>query len=148
LPQHPYIPLGPLRSALTYPELPDTICDERIRNALRMVQLSHLEGRLDQEVNWTRTLSTGEQQRLGIARILINHPRMALLDEATSALDAGLEHGLYTLLRTHLPNCTLISVGDQNKLAKFHTHYLQLLDQGRWNISLLAGQYPDLSRAS
>lgn len=148
LPQHPYIPLGPLRSALTYPELPHTIGEERIRDALGMVQLSHLEDRLDQEVNWTGTLSTGEQQRLGIARILINHPRIALLDEATSALDAGLAHGLYALLRAHLPHCTLISVGDHSRLARFHTHYLQLLDQGRWNVSLLTEKFPDLPRAS
>jgi vitamin B12/bleomycin/antimicrobial peptide transport system ATP-binding/permease protein len=135
LPQHPYMPLGGLRTALTYPQLPHTVSEEQIRDALRMVQLSHLEDRLDHEINWTSTLSTGEQQRLGIARILINRPHVALLDEATSALDAGLEHALYALMRAQLPDCTLISVGDHNKLATFHTHYLHLLGQGEWHIT-------------
>jgi vitamin B12/bleomycin/antimicrobial peptide transport system ATP-binding/permease protein len=142
LPQHPYLPLGGLRTALTYPQLPRDVSDERIRDALHAVHLSHLEGRLDEEINWTRALSTGEQQRLGIARILINRPRVALLDEATSALDAGLEHGLYALIRTRLPDCTLISVGDHNRLEAFHTHRVHLLGHGQWNITLVARQHP------
>jgi vitamin B12/bleomycin/antimicrobial peptide transport system ATP-binding/permease protein len=106
-----------------------------VHEALRAVQLGHLENHIDDEVDWSRILSTGEQQRLGIARLLINRPRLAFLDEATSALDPGLEHSLYTLIRTHLPDCTLVSVGHHNSLTAFHTHTLHLLGQGRWDMT-------------
>jgi putative ATP-binding cassette transporter len=135
LPQHPYLPLGGLRTGLTYPQLPHVVGDEQVREALRMVQLGHLEDRIDDEIDWSRILSAGEQQRLGIARILINRPRLVLLDEATSALDAGLEHALYTLIRTHLPECTLVSVGHRARLTAFHTQFLHLLGDGRWDLT-------------
>jgi putative ATP-binding cassette transporter len=134
LPQHPYLPLGSLRTALTYPQLPQVVGDEQVHEALRMVQLGHLENQIDDEVDWSRILSTGEQQRLGIARLLINRPRLVFLDEATSAVDAGLEHALYTLIRTHLPECTLVSVGHHDSLTAFHTHILHLLGEGRWDV--------------
>ncbi|HEX8934441.1 MAG TPA: ATP-binding cassette domain-containing protein, partial [Pseudonocardiaceae bacterium] len=135
LPQHPYLPLGGLRTGLTYPQLPHVVGDEQVREALRMVQLGHLEDRIDDEIDWSRILSAGEQQRLGIARILINRPRLVLLDEATSALDAGLEHALYTLIRTHLPECTLVSVGHRARLTAFHAQFLHLLGDGRWDLT-------------
>jgi putative ATP-binding cassette transporter len=134
LPQHPYVPLGGLRTTLTYPQLPHMVGDEQVREALRMVQMGHLEDRIDDEVDWSRILSAGEQQRLGIARVLINRPRLVLLDEATSAVDEGLEHALYTLIRMRLPDCTLVSVGHRSRLTAFHTHYLHLLGEGRWDV--------------
>jgi ABC-type uncharacterized transport system fused permease/ATPase subunit len=31
LPQHPYLPLGDLRTGLTYPQLPHVVGDEQVR---------------------------------------------------------------------------------------------------------------------
>ncbi len=50
---------------------------------------------LDVVVDWSSSLSLGEQQRLGWARLLLARPRLALLDEATSALDQDTEARLY-----------------------------------------------------
>lgn len=131
LSQRPYLPLGSLRTALAYPA--SQVGDDALREALRKVQLGHLEARLDEEANWSRILSLGEQQRLAFARVLVNRPRVAFLDEATSATDEGLEHALYTLLRQELPECMLVSVGHRSTLLTFHTHRLQLHGEGRWS---------------
>lgn len=140
LSQQPYVPLGSLRTALTYPQPPHLVNDEYAREALRMVQLGHLEDRIEDEVDWSRILSPGEQQRLGFARILVNRPRLVFLDEATSAVDEGLEHALYTVIRTDLPECTLVSIGHRSTLNALHTHHLELLGEGRWDTVVPIGR--------
>ena len=138
LSQQPYLPLGSLRTALAYPGLAADIDDDRAAAMLRQVQLPHLVDRLDEETDWTRRLSPGEQQRLGFARVLLTRPRVVFLDEATSALDEGLEHTLYTLLREELPETVIVSVGHRSTLTQFHAERLELLGEGRWHVGALA----------
>ena len=132
LSQRPYAPLGSLRTALAYPA-PAGDDDAASREALRKVQLGHLQGRLDETADWSEILSLGEQQRLAFARVLVNRPRIVFLDEATSATDEGLEHALYGLLRRELPDCMLVSVGHRGTLDAFHSHRLALEGGGRWS---------------
>ena len=74
---------------------------------LRKVGLGH---RLTAEGEDGRGLSVGEQQRLALARVLAAKPDWVFLDEATSALDIESERKLMTLLRTELPDATLVVV--------------------------------------
>ncbi|MBP6562796.1 MAG: ABC transporter ATP-binding protein/permease, partial [Neisseriaceae bacterium] len=107
LSQRPYLPLGDLRSAIAYPSQA-AISDARLTAALSLVSLGHLGVRLDEVADWGHILSIGEQQRVAFARVLYNQPSIVFLDEATSATDEGLEHALYTLLRTELPQAILV----------------------------------------
>jgi vitamin B12/bleomycin/antimicrobial peptide transport system ATP-binding/permease protein len=138
LSQQPYVPLGNLRTALAYPGPAADIDDARAAAVLRQVQLPHLVDQLDEETDWTRRLSPGEQQRLGFARVLLVRPRVAFLDEATSALDEGMEHTLYTLLREELPDTVIVSVGHRSTLNRFHAERLELLGEGRWQVAALS----------
>jgi putative ATP-binding cassette transporter len=131
LPQKPYLPLGTLRSSLYYPKLPAQT-DDLAAATLRRCHLGHLVDRLDEEEDWTRILSLGEQQRLAIGRVLLSRPRIVFLDEASSALDEGLEHAMYRLLRESLPAATLVSVGHRSSLVGLHTRVLELLGEGKW----------------
>ncbi|MBO2926744.1 ABC transporter ATP-binding protein/permease [Metapseudomonas otitidis] len=132
LSQRPYLPLGDLRTAIAYPNTAVAEDDERLKQALRQVNLAHLAERLELSQDWTRILSIGEQQRLAFARVLFNRPRVVFLDESTSAMDEGLEHALYSLLREHLDETLLVSVGHRATLAQFHTHRLDVDGQGGW----------------
>jgi vitamin B12/bleomycin/antimicrobial peptide transport system ATP-binding/permease protein len=138
LSQQPYVPLGDLRTALAYPGPVTGVDDDRAAAVLSQVQLAHLVDRLDEETDWSRRLSPGEQQRLGFARLLLVRPKVAFLDEATSALDEGMEHALYTLLREELPDTVIVSVGHRSTLNQFHAERLELLGQGRWQVASLS----------
>ncbi len=142
LSQQPYVPLGSLRTALAYPERPEAIDDDQAREMLRKVQLAHLVDHLDDEEDWARRLSPGEQQRLGFARILISRPQVVFLDEATSAVDEGLEHMLYELLRTELPDAVVVSISHRSTLGDFHEGELELLGAGRWSATGAAASRP------
>jgi len=87
LPQRPYIPLGTLRRAATYPDAADARSDEAVAEAFHGVGLEHYLDRLDAEAPWDQILSGGEKQRLAFARILLGNPDIIVMDEATSALD-------------------------------------------------------------
>ncbi|MBF6356116.1 ABC transporter ATP-binding protein/permease [Nocardia higoensis] len=126
LSQIPYLPLGDLRTAVAYPARPDEIGDDTLRAALNSVHLGHLVDRLDEEADWAKILSPGEQQRLAFARILLIRPKVVFLDEATSAVDEGLEYSLYHLIRTEAPETILVSVAHRSTVDQHHTQRLEL----------------------
>ncbi|MGF6887193.1 putative ATP-binding cassette transporter [Nocardia sp. GAS34] len=133
LSQIPYLPLGDLRAAVSYPAAPGEIPDDTLRTVLEQVHLGHLTGRLDEEADWAKILSPGEQQRLAFARILLVRPELVFLDEATSAVDEGLEHSLYTLIRREVPETMLVSVAHRSTVDQFHTQRLELGgENGAW----------------
>ena len=133
--QLPYMPLGSLRAALCYPDLPRAATDERLREVLTQVSLPQLRDRLDVEADWAKVLSPGEQQRIGFARVLLIRPKAVFLDEATSALDEGLEFSLYELLRAELPDTVVVSVGHSHAVEQHHQRNLALLGDGAWRLS-------------
>jgi putative ATP-binding cassette transporter len=131
LPQRPYLPIAPLREALSYPDRPEGHTDTELRQALVDSRLPHLLDRLDEQANWSLELSGGEQQRIGFARVFLYRPDWLFLDEATSALDEDTEQALYALVRNRFPGITLISIAHREAVAKFHRRRLTLRPETR-----------------
>jgi putative ATP-binding cassette transporter len=125
LPQRPYVPIGTLRRAATYPDAPDSRSVEQVAAAFKQVGLEGLIDRLDEEGPWDQTLSGGEKQRLAFARILLHDPDIVVLDEATAALDPSSQNALMDLL-VERPSLTLLSVGHRPELEPFHTRKITL----------------------
>lgn len=134
LPQKPYLPLGTLRRALSYP-LTKAGTDAELSAALEAVGLGGLVRRLGDVDDWSRILSLGEQQRLAFARVLLVKPAWVFLDEATSALDEPREQELYTLLKTSLPSLSIVSVGHRSTLFAQHEAELHLAGDGSWQLA-------------
>jgi putative ATP-binding cassette transporter len=127
VPQWPYLPIGSLRTQVSYPSRAGTFPDARIREVLQLLGLEHLTPRLDESAPWDQELSPHEQQRLAIARVLLNQPDWVFLDKATSSLDEDTERHVYALLAECLPHTTVISVATRPEVAAYHTR--------RWTIT-------------
>ena len=130
LPQRPYLPIGSLAAAIGYPTAGGSYDATQLRELLNAVGLPALADRLDEEAHWSRMLSLGEQQRIGIARAILHAPDFLLLDEATASLDEPSEAALYKLLHERLPNATIVSIGHRSTLAAFHKRRLTLTRDG------------------
>ena len=135
LSQRPYLPQGNLLTALYYPDTTENVDLAKITRILERVQLAHLQDRLEQEQDWSRILSLGEQQRLAFARLLLHKPKVAFLDEASASLDEGMEHAMYRLISEELPNTTIISVGHRSTLVPLHQQQLELHTDGSWVVN-------------
>jgi putative ATP-binding cassette transporter len=138
LPQRPYIPIGTLRGAVSYPSREGRFHDEELRCRLRDCRLEHLVDRLDESEHWEQCLSPGEQQRLSFARALLQRPEWLFLDEASSALDGELEGQLYALLERELRETTWVSIGHRAEIARFHHRRISLTADGGLASSPLA----------
>jgi putative ATP-binding cassette transporter len=141
LPQRPYFPVATLATAIAYPAEDGVFSRERLAEAITAVGLPALAPRLDEEAHWNRMLSMGEQQRLGIARALLQAPDYLFLDEATASLDEPAEAALYRLLDQRLKGATIISIGHRATLEQFHRSRLVLVrdgDRGRLREATLA----------
>ena len=128
LPQRPYLPIASLRNVALYPASSASakVDDAAIRETLEAVGLGAFADRLDAEDNWSLQMSGGEQQRLAIARAILQRPDWLFLDEATAALDDDSEQQLYTLLKCRLPETAIVSIAHRKGVADFHTRHITL----------------------
>ena len=138
LPQRSYLPLGTLRGALAYPGPDDAFTPDEIDEVLDATGLSHLREALDETAYWADRLSMGEQQRLSIARALLQKPDWLFLDEATAALDEPAEGMLYRLMLERLPDAAIVSIGHRSSLVVFHERFLALKPDGKGRHRLTA----------
>jgi putative ATP-binding cassette transporter len=135
LSQLPYVPLGTLRSVVCYPNSPNDVSDAELHEVMTQVALAPHIARLDEEHDWAKVLSPGEQQRVAFARVLLTKPKAVFLDESTSALDEGQEFALYRTLRDRLPNCIVVSVSHRSTVEQHHDDRLELLGSGEWRLA-------------
>jgi ABC-type uncharacterized transport system fused permease/ATPase subunit len=103
-------------------------------------------------LDWSNTLSLGEQQRLAFGRVLINRPRLVILDESTSALDVDAEQKMYILLKerlvlpTGIP-VTYVSVGHRPSIIAFHDLKLLLRDGTGVASFISQGEVPNVEES-
>ena len=85
-----------------------TDIDERINEVLSEVGMEHKSYKMPHE------LSGGEQQRIAIARALLNRPKLILADEPTGNLDQETGHQIMSLLHRICAEGTAVIVATHN----------------------------------
>lgn len=135
LPQRPYIPMGTLREILAYPQEGERFIDQRLHEVMVMCRLGELIAHLEKEANWSHVLSLGEQQRIALARAILQRPQWLFLDEATSALDEATELALYRVLHEELKESAIISIGHRSTLDMYHKIKLCIGNLGAWRLA-------------
>jgi cell division transport system ATP-binding protein len=95
---------------------------KRVGAALELVGLLHKERALPV------TLSTGEQQRVGIARAVISRPPILIADEPTGNLDPDLSFEIMQLFRrlNQVGITVLVASHDHNLIRRLGQRYLSL----------------------
>lgn len=89
-------------------------------------------GLLNKANNLPSALSTGEQQRIGIARAVVNRPRLLVADEPTGNLDPELSLEIIKLFEAfnHVGVTVLIATHDLALIAPLN-HRIITLKQGK-----------------
>jgi len=130
VPQRTYCVTGNLAAQISYPQVFQEITSDletRLRSALEVVGIRYLvdreNGNWNVSCNWENTLSLGEQQKIGIARIFFHMPKFAVLDECTDAVSADVERELYTAL--HKAGVKCITISKRLNLVDFHKYELR-----------------------
>lgn len=75
-------------------------------------------------------LSSGQRQRLALARVLLRQPSLVVLDEATAALDVESETKVQAALRAALPNATFLIISHRTSSVRM-ADQIFVLDGGR-----------------
>ncbi|KAJ0039996.1 hypothetical protein Pint_26589 [Pistacia integerrima] len=113
------------------------ILDAYLKHILENVRLSYLLERdevgWDADLKWEDTLSLGEQQRLGMARLFFHRPKFGILDECTNATSVDVEEQLYRLAKDM--GITFVTSSQRPALIPFHSMELRLIDgEGNWEL--------------
>ena len=97
-----------------------TGCSDKRKRQLRIEEVLELVGMQTKGYKMPHELSGGEQQRIVIARAILNTPDIILADEPTGNLDPETGHQIVELLR---------KICDQGSTVIMTTHNLQLLEE-------------------
>lgn len=99
---------------------------KRIEIALQAVDL------LDRADHYPRQLSGGQEQRVGVARAIVAHPKVVVADEPTGDLDPDTSEHILKLLKqlNEQLNVTLLMVTHDTDAAEFAGRQFQL-DRGK-----------------
>jgi len=77
-------------------------------------------------------LSGGEQQRVGLARALVNSPSLIIADEPTGNVDPNMSYEIVSLLtEINKKGTTILMVTHDHNLVRDFQHRVIMLDSGR-----------------
>ncbi len=99
---------------------------KEVSKALAKVGLGHKARSMPNQ------LSGGEQQRVGLARALVNSPDLIIADEPTGNVDPNMSYEIVTLLtEINKRGTTILMVTHDHNLVRDFQHRVIMLDSGK-----------------
>ncbi|MDX1925831.1 MAG: ABC transporter ATP-binding protein [Pirellulaceae bacterium] len=126
--------LIPVLTAYENVELPALLLKLSSSQRRQRVELAlEAVGLIDRANHYPRQLSGGQEQRVGIARAIVAHPKVVVADEPTGSLDAETSEQVQDLLQrlNRELNITMLMVTHDRDVASIATKQL-LLDRGKF----------------
>ena len=119
--QEPFFFNASIKENLHYadPEVSDTEIIDVCKKVKIHAYIDSLKEKYDSPIEEMATnFSSGQKQRLAIARAMLKKPQVFLLDEPTSSLDGETKKGIINLLRNLTKDHTVIVISHDNDLIK------------------------------
>ena len=119
-----------VRENIMLPALLDKMDEQQRKNRTeKLIQRFGIQAYRDK---YPHEMSGGEQQRLAIARALVNNPSTIIADEPTGNLDPERSFEIMALLQeiNNLGTTMLVVTHDQNLVRLFHKRVISI-DEGR-----------------
>jgi len=154
LTERPYLPPGTLRELFMRPWAEEGRTDDRdpednefpeirILEGLRTLQIESVLKRFggwDTHQTWESALTLTEQQLLGVARLLVAHPRFAFLDKPSSTLSPKQTRWVLELLRERSISYVVFEESDGN--PEGYDLLVELEKTGYWTCSPIENGQP------
>lgn len=104
--------------------------NDEVKNVLKLTQMeeviSLLPDGLDTVLSENTELSTGQKQRLSIARALLRNPKLLVFDEATSNLDMQTEKDIISSIFSKLEGLTTIIITHRDSFDSVATKLIKI----------------------
>lgn len=113
----------------------EKVVKEQVIEAARIAQVHKFVSEMPQEYNSEIgergcLLSSGQRQRVGIARALLKQPDVLVLDEATSAVDAVTENMIQRAIHQYMAGKTVITIAHRFSTI-MESDRIIVMDEGR-----------------
>lgn len=123
----PYLIIGTLKDNLLFGNLRSKeVGDSELLRALEFVCLDPVAFPLNLQISEHAALSTGQKQRISIARAILRKPKLLILDEATANLDRDTEEYILKNLKPLIPTITTVVVSHKSSFDNIATAVLNL----------------------
>lgn len=126
----PFMIYGSVRENLLYGNINKEISDEEIWKSLEDVdlagQIRSFKAHLDETLLDETQLSSGQKQRLALARALLRRPSFLVLDEATANIDPDTEEKIIQVISKLKPLMTTFVISHKNSFDFLADEVIQL----------------------
>jgi putative ATP-binding cassette transporter len=130
LSRRPFLPHGTLREAITFSARDVKVSDDDLKAVMSRVGIDHLASALDQDDAWDKQLNNEEQERVVLARMILDKPAWVISDEAIDLTDTETRELVVSIFAKELAGTTFFNITGRQIRDPFYGRIVQLKPLG------------------